>query len=200
MSLHDMDQTIALLAQTLNLRLERHGVISSNIANVDTPGCCRAAAGGLAMELDVCPNTFVREVHIEGNHYFNESDIRKRLLIRPGEVLDVDPERPLDNDDIVRQVASIETLVYANFEDIDQPEPYHDINLNGEYDGGEPFTDVNGNGQWDSDMGLAGLGGPGDVVVYRVTYPWAILTPIVQTVAGETITHQASIAVRNEPY
>ncbi len=94
----------------------------------------------------------------------------------------------------------IETLVYENFDDIGQPEAYHDINLNGQYDGGEPFTDVNGNGQWDSDMGLAGLGGPGDVVVYRVTYPWAILTPIVQTVAGETITHQASIAVRNEPY
>ena len=86
------------------------------------------------------------------------------------------------------------------FGNIGQPEPFHDIDLNGQYDVGEPFTDVNGNGQWDSDMGAAGLGGPGDVVVYRVEYPWAIMTPLLQAATGETITHKASIAVRNEPY
>ena len=94
----------------------------------------------------------------------------------------------------------IQTLVYENFEDVGQPEPYTDSNANGAFDPGESYTDVNGNGQWDDDMGAAGLGGPGDVVVYRVSYPWFILTPLIETVSKTPITHRASIAVRNEPF
>ncbi len=40
----------------------------------------------------------------------------------------------------------METLVYENFADIGQPEPFTDNNDNGVYDAGEPFNDVNGNG------------------------------------------------------
>ena len=49
--------------------------------------------------------------------------------------------------------------------------------------------DVNGNGQWDADMGEAGLGGPSDVVVYRLTYDWGIITPVMREVMGDSITH-----------
>ena len=57
------------------------------------------------------------------------------------------------------------------------------------------FNNIGQNGQ-----GTPGLGGPGDVVVYTVSYPWNIMTPIVSAVIGNTINLSASTVVRNEPY
>jgi len=96
----------------------------------------------------------------------------------------------------------VTTLVYKSFDQIGQPEPFTDTNANGQFDDGEPFTDVNGNGQWDADMGAAGAGGPGDVVVYTLTYNWPLMTPLLNDLIGHagTIPLRASIAVRNEPY
>jgi hypothetical protein len=94
----------------------------------------------------------------------------------------------------------METLVYESFADIGKPEPFTDQDGNTTYNSGEPFVDVNGNGQWDADMGEAGLGGPSDVVVYRLTYDWGIVTPVMRNVIGDNVTHVSSIAVRNEPY
>lgn len=93
----------------------------------------------------------------------------------------------------------IDTLIYPNFDSVGKPEPYTDDNGNGQYDNGEPFTDINGNTQWDADMGAVGLGGPGDVVVYRVTYEWGMVTKLFQPLIGP-ITHTSSVVVRNEPY
>jgi hypothetical protein len=95
---------------------------------------------------------------------------------------------------------AMETLVYENFGDVGQPEPFTDLNANDAYDTGEPFNDVNGNGGWDEDMGAAGLGGPGDVVIYRMSYDWSIIIPMFRPFFGETITLRANIAVRNEPF
>lgn len=94
----------------------------------------------------------------------------------------------------------IKTLIYPSFADIGRPEPFTDSNRNGVYNAGEPFTDVNGNGQWDADMGKAGLGGPGDVVIYRITYDWGIITPLMNRVIGPVLRQTASVAVRNEPF
>jgi len=94
----------------------------------------------------------------------------------------------------------IQTLVYASFDDIGQPEPFEDENLNTVYDDPEPFTDVNGNGVWDADMGAAGLGGPSDVVVYRVSYDWGVMTPLIRDILGDSVRHVSSVAVRNEPF
>ena len=94
----------------------------------------------------------------------------------------------------------MDTLVYENFADVGQPEPFIDQNGNDTYDAGEPFTDVNGNGAWDEDMGAAGLGGPGDVVVYRMSYDWDIMIPFFRPFFGDAVTLQANIAVRNEPF
>lgn len=94
----------------------------------------------------------------------------------------------------------IETLVYESFADIGKPEPFTDTDGNHVYNTGEPFIDVNGNGQWDPDMGAAGLGGPSDVVVYRLSYAWGIVTPVIREILGESVTHMSSIAVRNEPF
>ena len=94
----------------------------------------------------------------------------------------------------------METLVYENFSDIGQPEPFTDENGNEVWDNDEPFTDINGNGTWDPDMGAAGLGGPGAVVVYRMSYDWSIMIPIFRPFFGDAITLQSNIAVRNEPF
>jgi Flp pilus assembly pilin Flp len=94
----------------------------------------------------------------------------------------------------------METLVYENFGDVGQPEPFTDENSNGIWDSGEPFTDVNGNGTWDPDMGAAGLGGPDAVVVYLLSYDWPIMIPLFRPIFGESIHLSANIAVRNEPF
>jgi Flp pilus assembly protein TadG len=94
----------------------------------------------------------------------------------------------------------METLVYDDFGDIGEPEPYTDDNENGVWDNDEPFTDINGNGTWDPDMGAAGLGGPGDVVVYRMSYDWNIMIPLFRPFFGDAITMRSNIAVRNEPF
>lgn len=93
-----------------------------------------------------------------------------------------------------------ETLVYDSFSAVGEPEPFTDENGNEAWDNGEPFTDVNGNGAWDDDMGAAGLGGPGDVVVYRMSYEWPIMIPLFVPFFRETVTLSANIAVRNEPF
>lgn len=92
------------------------------------------------------------------------------------------------------------TLVYGDFSEVGQPEPFTDENDNDVYDEGEPYIDSNGNGGWDDDMGAAGLGGPGDVVVYSMTYDWPIMIPLFQPFFGDHVTLQANMAVRNEPF
>lgn len=97
----------------------------------------------------------------------------------------------------------IQTLVYPSFAQVGQPEPFTDTNGNGAYDAGEPYTDINGNGQWDADMGAAGAGGPGDIVLYKVKYNLPMMTPLLSSVLGGAdgkVQLSASIAVRNEPY
>lgn len=101
----------------------------------------------------------------------------------------------IETDDI-----EMETLVYESFSDVGQPEPFLDANGNDTFDEGEEFDDINGNGTRDEDMGIAGLGGPGDVVVYRLRYDWDLMIPIFKPFFGDVITLDANVAVRNEPF
>lgn len=98
----------------------------------------------------------------------------------------------------------LDTLVYPGFADVGQPEPFTDANGNGQYDGdpAEDYTDVNGNGQWDADMGAAGLGGPGDIVRYTLSYDWPLMTGLLGDLIGRDgkMPLSASIVVRNEPF
>ncbi len=93
----------------------------------------------------------------------------------------------------------IETLVYEQFGDIGEEEPYVDANDSGSYEEGETYSDVNGNNQWDADMAIVGLGGSGDIVLYRVTYEAPSLTGI-GIWKDKSINISATVAVRNEPY
>ncbi|WP_424931991.1 TadE/TadG family type IV pilus assembly protein [Amaricoccus macauensis] len=94
----------------------------------------------------------------------------------------------------------IDTLVYSDFSSIGQPEPFTDENGNGSYDEGEVFVDVNGNAQWDPDMGEAGLGEDDDIVLYRVSYEWGILTPLMRELLGRSVNHVSAVAMRNEEF
>lgn len=95
-----------------------------------------------------------------------------------------------------------DTLVYPSFDSVGRPETFTDQNGNGAWDAGEAFVDINGNGQWDDDMGAVGLGGPDDVVLYRVRYEWRMLTPMFRAIfpPDGVIPMEASLAVRNEPF
>jgi len=98
---------------------------------------------------------------------------------------------------------AVTTKVYANLNQIGQPEPC--INPPVAPCPGVPgvnFTDINGNGVWDADMGAAGLGNAGDIVVYTVSYPWALMTPVLKNFIGQNgiITLEARSVVKNEPY
>ena len=85
----------------------------------------------------------------------------------------------------------IETLVYTNFGDVGKPEPKTE---NG-------FVDVNGNGKWDEDMGVAGLGGPGDIVLYTLEYDWYFLRGYGESIFNKPgIKLKTSVAIKNEPY
>jgi len=99
--------------------------------------------------------------------------------------------------------ANLEVLVYPSFSDIGNGEAFVDGNSNGTYDEGETFTDDNGNGTRDSDVGVAGAGGSGEVVVYRLTYDWTFFTPMISHFlpdGKDKVTFESSVAVRNEPW
>ncbi len=98
--------------------------------------------------------------------------------------------------------AKVNILVYPSFSDIGRGETYVDGNANGTYDLGETFTDENGNGVWDADIGAAGSGQSGDIVVYRLQYDWQSMTPFAARIIGNNgvIGLNASIVVRNEPW
>lgn len=95
----------------------------------------------------------------------------------------------------------ITTKVYSSVDRIGDPETC--VNPVSPPCPGTPgvnFVDINGNGQWDSDMGVVGLGSANDIVVYRVTYPWPITTPIVSAIVGSPYNISVRTVVKNEPY
>jgi hypothetical protein len=98
--------------------------------------------------------------------------------------------------------ADIDILSYPTFGDVGRGEDYVDGNGNGAYDAGETYTDENGNGQRDDDVGVPGAGESGQVVVYRITYEWPLLTPLAGPLIGDDGKYKikASVAVRNEPW
>ncbi len=91
---------------------------------------------------------------------------------------------------------------YSQFSEIGQPEAFVDANGNGTRDSGENYTDTNGNGQYDTDMGASGVGTGSQIVVYTISYPWKIYTPIIGKLFSNNgnLTLTARAVVQNEPY
>jgi len=118
-----------------------------------------------------------------------EQSIRDALEDLAGTVMDVNQ-------------ISIDSKTYNEFGDVGKPEPFIDANANGTRDSGENFTDINGNGTYDTDMGSSGLGGAGEVVVYTVSYPWHLTTPLLSLIFGQNgiVNLTARTVVKNEPF
>ena len=98
--------------------------------------------------------------------------------------------------------SDVATFVYPDFSDIGKSEPFTDLNASGGYDSGEPFTDRNCNGRWDSDMGVAGAGAGGEVVLYTITHDLGTITGLLDHVIAPngSFAVRSSVAVRNEPF
>lgn len=129
---------------------------------------------------------------ITGQHVQNSTRLE--------EIIRIIDERTLGLVDMDQ--ANVEVLVYPSFSDIGRGEDYVDGNANGTYDLGETFTDENANGVWDVDVGAAGSGESGDIVVYRLRYNWQVMTPMATHFVGTdgSVGLNASIVVRNEPW
>lgn len=119
---------------------------------------------------------------------------------RQAHIIEMIGERTIGLVDI--DAADIQILSYPTFGDVGRGEEFVDGNGNGEYDAGETFNDENGNSQWDEDVGTPGAGESGQVVVYRITYEWPLLTPLAGPLIGDDGKYsiKASVAVRNEPW
>ena len=95
--------------------------------------------------------------------------------------------------------AKIDTYVFPDFGSIVAPEPFTDKDGDGTWDPGEPFVDLNGNATRDAGGGTPGAGADCQIVLYVVTYQTRSITGLLRAIMG-TVTHHASVAVRNEPF
>jgi hypothetical protein len=124
----------------------------------------------------------------------------------PDDATRIEKIRDILNDHTLNLVdfedAEFTVKTYPSFSGVGQPEPFTDLDGDETYDVGEPYSDLNQDGSWSADQGSAGAGMGGEVVSYKVTIPWHILTPFVgKMIAGEdgVLPLEATIVVRNEP-
>jgi Flp pilus assembly protein TadG len=107
-------------------------------------------------------------------------------------------------DDLVLKnaVINVSTESYFDFTNVGKPEKLTvDNNKNGAVDPGDCFIDNNGNDVFDTDYGIAGTGGPDDIVSYKIEIVTPRLFPLASMIGlDETMTISNSTAVRNQPY
>jgi len=91
---------------------------------------------------------------------------------------------------------------YSNFSSVGRAEEFTDSGtLDGICNNGEPFTDLNGNGNWDQDIGVTGLGGARDSVLYTVTVTYNRPFPVANLIGQSgTFTLESQTVLRNQPY
>ncbi|HEY1386540.1 MAG TPA: TadE/TadG family type IV pilus assembly protein [Dongiaceae bacterium] len=89
--------------------------------------------------------------------------------------------------------------VYNDFKSLNTPDILNDQNGDGDTDDPGEWTDVDGDGFKD---GSDGLGTSGNIVVYKIMYPWHIMTPLIGDIVGDNgvIDLVAYSVVKNEPY
>jgi Flp pilus assembly pilin Flp len=96
--------------------------------------------------------------------------------------------------------------VFNDFDSLTTPDIFQDTR--GAADGSPPDGDTDDPGEWtdvDGDGfrdGAEGIGEGGNIVVYKIMYPWEVFTPLVgQFVGGDGIIDlMAYSVVKNEPY
>jgi len=89
--------------------------------------------------------------------------------------------------------------VYNDFDSLTNPDLLEDQNDDGDTDDPGEWTDVDGDGFKD---GADGVGSSGNIVVYKIMYPWQVFTPLIGNMIGNDgiINLVAYSVVKNEPY
>ncbi|MFZ3481786.1 TadE/TadG family type IV pilus assembly protein [Sphingomonas sp. 3-13AW] len=92
----------------------------------------------------------------------------------------------------------VEKSYYDSFDQVRVPEEKNTSSTNPPY----CWTDVNANQRWDVDPGRSGLGGPNDIVNYKVTLTYPVLFPLLtKTLTGSSeIILRGQSAMQNEPF
>ncbi|NJO33203.1 MAG: pilus assembly protein [Rhodospirillales bacterium] len=144
----------------------------------------------------------------------NSLEAATNLSSRLGKTGYVDEEAQLDQEETIREEVERRVGPLINIDDVDiSHEVYNDFDsltnpdiiVDNDGDGiieeadGDSWTDVDGDGFMD---GGNGLGTGGEIVVYRVTYPWQVFTPFISSFVGNDgiIELMAYSVVKNEPY
>ncbi len=142
----------------------------------------------------------------------NSLEAATNLSSRLGKTGFVDEEAQLDQEqtimeEVERRVGpmidigklAITHEVYNDFTSLTNPDILKDQNEDGDTDDPGEWTDVDGDGFKD---GADGVGGSGNIVVYRISYPWEIMTPLIaQFVSDDGIINLTAYSVvKNEPY
>jgi Flp pilus assembly pilin Flp len=127
-------------------------------------------------------------------------------LGKTGYVADQLTQKQTISDEIKRRVGplidmdklEIKTTAFKDFEDLDVQDPWNDADGDDYPDPGE-WTDTNGNGFCD---GCSGLGSGENEAIYKITYPWKVMTPLIGAIVGDNgiIELTAYSVVKNEPY
>ncbi len=90
---------------------------------------------------------------------------------------------------------------FYDFADINRAEKFTDKNGDGTCNNGEPYVDENRNGSWDANIGVAGNGGAGDVVLYTVTVKYMPIFKITTMSGWNSPRVMTAVGVRkNQPY
>jgi hypothetical protein len=90
---------------------------------------------------------------------------------------------------------------YYDFADVGRPEKFTDNNGDGTCNPGEPYVDENRSGQWEADIGKAGNGGAGDVVLYTVTVTYKPIFLTKSMMGFDTNRTLTAVGVRkNQPF
>jgi outer membrane protein assembly factor BamA len=71
---------------------------------------CEAMPSGLRFVAKVMPMTYIRRVRIGGNEAFRRKEILKRIFLRAGTPLVLDPTAPEANPQVIRQLTSLKRL------------------------------------------------------------------------------------------
>ena len=88
---------------------------------------------------------------------------------------------------------------YNDFESLTTPDLFEDQNDDGDTEDPGEWTDVDGDNFRD---GADGVGEAGNIVVYKIMYPWKVFTPGIGRIIGNEgiINLVAYSVVKNEPY
>ncbi len=96
---------------------------------------------------------------------------------------------------------TIDPTYYENYNDLQLPEDFTDLNSNDQWDSNECYVDRNGNRSYDTDVGLTGRGGAQDVVSINAKVDYKRIFPFWNMIGQpDRLTLEANTFLRNQPF